>query len=106
MKTKFGRTALFIAIGSIPSLVGFSLAFLNNGGRPWYVELPPWLEQIAYPFDIGSIFYAYGDPSRFGQAFVVALLYLPVDLLIFYLLHTGHCVIQSIRANTSGAPRF
>ena len=25
MKTKFGRTALFIAIGSIPSLVGYNV---------------------------------------------------------------------------------
>ena len=104
MKTKFGRTALFIAIGSIPSLVGFSLAFLNNGGRPWYVELPPVLEKIAYPFNIGSAFYACGDPSRFGQAFVVALFYLPVDLLIFYLLYTGHCAIQSLRANGKKEP--
>lgn len=106
MKTKFGRTALFISISLIPSLVGFSLAFLNNGGRPWYVKFPPSLERIAYPFNIGSAFYAYGDPSRFGQAFVVALIYLPVDSLIFYLLYIGYYVIRGIRANSGGAPRF
>ena len=62
------------------------LAFLNNGGRPWSLPLSPAIERIAYPFDSSSFLYAMGNPSRLGQAVVVGIFYLPIDIILLCIL--------------------
>ncbi len=74
------KTLVMVVACLMPSIAGMILACLWNGG--WGVKLPSLLVKIAVPFGLDSMFYAMGAPSRFTQAIVVGMAYIPIDLLV------------------------